>query len=242
MNQTDRPSDPNAVAEQLPATPHAPTAQPDPTSADAPAAGGWKRAARTAAADAVPPLALFYLLHALAVPDVIAYLAGALIPLGRLVIDRMRGRSFNVISALVGVFLIVSVILALGTGDVRVVMARGGVIYFALAVVFGISLLTRRPMMFLISRYFAAKASPAAVAGYDHRYASAPRFRRAIRVVTGVWAIGFGLSAVACVTCAFTLPITVAAAVNGILEPVVAIALGAWSLRYLVAQSAEAAS
>jgi hypothetical protein len=242
VNQTDRPSDPNAVTGQLPASPHAPTAQPGPSSADTPAAGGWKRAARAVAADAVPPLALFYLLHALGVPDMVAYLAGALIPLGRLVIDRVRGRSFNVISALVGVFLIVSVALALLTHDVRVAMARGGVIYFALAVVFGISLLTRRPMMLLISRYFAAKASPAALAGYDHLYASAPRFRKATRVVTGVWAIGFGLTAVACVTCAYTLPITAAAAVNGMLEPVVAIALAAWSTRYLRPRPADAIS
>jgi hypothetical protein len=195
--------------------------------------GGWRSTARAVAADAVPPLLIFYVLHALGVADVIAYLAGAIVPLGRLLIDRWRGRSFNAVSGLVAVFLVVSVVLAAVTHDPRAVMARGGVIYLAIALVFAGSLVTRHPLMLLISRYFTVRTQPDAAAAFDARYRANPRALRAMRLVTAAWAVGFGVSAIACVICAYTLPITLAATVTSLLEPTVAIVLAAATLRYL---------
>jgi hypothetical protein len=196
-------------------------------------AGGWRTTARAIVVDAVPPLVIFYVLHALGVVDVLAYLAGAVVPLSRLLIDRLRGRPFNAISGLVAVFLVVSVILAAVTHDIRAVMARGGVVYLAIALVFAGSLATRHPLMLAISRYFTVRTRPDAATAFDARYRAQPRARRAMRLVTAAWAVSFGLSAVACVICAYTLPITLAATVTSLLEPAVAIVLAAASVRYL---------
>jgi hypothetical protein len=197
------------------------------------AQGSWRATVGSIAADVLPPLAVFYLLRAFGVPAVLAYTAGVIVPAARLVVDRLRGRPFNAVSGLVGVFLVVSVALAAFTGDVRVAMARGGIVYLAVAIAFAVSLLARRPLMLLIMRYYAERARPGAGAVLDDRYARAVGFRRATRVVTGVWAAGFVVTAVACITLAFALPISAAAAATSLVEPAAALALAGWTVRYL---------
>jgi hypothetical protein len=182
--------------------------------------------------DAAPPLAVFFVLQALGVSDVIAYTAGGIVPLVRLVIDRIRHRPFNAISAMVLVLLVVSVVLALVTHDARAVIARGGVIYLAIALVAVVSLFTRRPAMLVLSRYMAARAHPESVDRFDRVFAE-PRARRAMRMVTAGWAVGFVVSAVVCVVCAYSMPISAAAVVTSLVEPVTALLLAGATAPFL---------
>ena len=201
----------------------------------------WRSTIGAIALDAAPPLAIFAMLRALGVPDVLAYTAGAVVPLGRLIADRWRGRPFNVISGLIAVCLVVSVVLALTTGDARAVIARGGVIYLALTVAAAASVPTRNPLMLLLSRYFARRTRPDAVAQLDELYHRTPVLR-AMRRVTAVWALAFGVSGLACVVCAYTLPIAVAAVVTSLLEPAIAMVLAAGTGRYLRRSAATLAT
>lgn len=201
----------------------------------------WRSTIGAIAFDAVPPLAIFFVLRALGVPDVLAYTAGAIVPLGRLVADRWRGRPFNVISGLIAVCLVASVVLALTTGDARTAIARGGVIYLALTVAAAVSVPTRHPLMLLLARYFARRTRPDAVAQLDALYHQPPVLR-AMRRVTLVWALAFGISGLACVVCAYTLPIATAAVVTSLLEPVIALVLAGVTGRYLRRSAASLAA
>ena len=192
----------------------------------------WRSTIGAIAVDAVPPLLIFYVLRALGVSDVLAFTAGSIVPLVRLVVDRWRRRPFNVISALVAGCLLVSVVLALTTGVARAVIARGGVIYLAVALAAAVSLPTRSPLMLLLSRHVVVRSGPDAAARFDTVFGR-PEGLRAMRRVTALWALAFTISAVACVACAYTLPITAAATATSLLEPVIAMVLGAVTARYL---------
>jgi hypothetical protein len=91
---------------------------------------------------------------------VLAYVAGSIVPVVRLIADRLRGRPFTAISGLVVVFLVVSVGLALITQDARAAIARGGLIFLAIAIAAAVSVATRSPLMLSLSGYFAVSARP----------------------------------------------------------------------------------
>lgn len=182
--------------------------------------------------DAAPPLVVFFVLQSLGVSDVIAYTAGGVVPLARLVIDRVRHRPFNAISAMVLLLLVVSVVLALVTHDARAVIARGGVIYLAVALVALGSLFTARPAMLVLSRYVAVRSHPESADRFDEVFGQ-PRARRAMRVVTAGWAVGFLVAAVVCVVSAYALPLDAAAVVTSLVEPVTALLLAALTTPFL---------
>lgn len=206
---------------------------PDPaTTGNAAAPSAWRTTMRSIALDALPPLLIFYLLNALGVPDVLAYTAGSIVPLARLVADKLRGRPFNVVSGLIAVFLLVSVALALVTADARTVIARGGVIFLAITLAALVSIPTRTPLMLALSRYFAVRARPESAPRFDELFRQ-PHTLRAMRRVTAVWALAFALGGVACVVCAYTLPITLAATATSLIEPIISLALAGATGRYL---------
>ncbi|MFF7987957.1 VC0807 family protein [Streptomyces sp. NPDC007901] len=192
----------------------------------------WRSTLAAIAVDAGPPLLIFFVLHACGVGDVVAYTAGSVVPLVRLIADRWRGRPFNVISGLVVVFLVVSVALAVVTDDARAVIARGGLIYLALAVAAAVSIPTRSPAMLLLSRYVAVRARPETATRFDETFRR-PSALRAMRMVTAVWALGFAICALACVVCAYTLPVTEAATATSLVEPVTAMILAGGTARYM---------
>lgn len=192
----------------------------------------WRPALRTIAIDALPPLAVFFILKACGVSDVIAYTAGGIVPLTRLIIDRVRRRPFNAISGVIAALLVVSVILAILTHDARAVIARGGVIYLVIAAVAAVSVPTRRPAVLLISRHVAVRSNPEAAHWFDEKLAD-PQALRAMRIVTAGWAIGFAVSAVLCVVVAYTLPVSAAAVASSLIEPLAVLLLAAATVPFL---------
>jgi hypothetical protein len=149
-----------------------------------------------------------------------------------MIADRLRGRPLNAISGVILIFFAVSVVLALLTHDPRLVIARSSLIYLALAVAAAASVPTRNPLMLLLSRYFTAHARPEAVTRLNAVFRD-PRGLRTMRILTAVWALAFGVSALAFVVCAYTLPVTVSATVTSLIEPIIAILLALGTGRYL---------
>lgn len=192
----------------------------------------WRPALRTIAVDALPPLAVFFILRACGVSNVIAYTAGGIVPLTRLIIDRVRQRPFNAISGVIAALLFVSVILAVLTHDARAVIARGGVIYLVIATVAAVSIPTRKPAVLLLSRHVAVRSNPEAAHWFDERFAD-PQAVRAMRIVTAGWAVGFAVSAALCVGLAYTLPISVAAVASSLIEPLAVLLLAAVTVPFL---------
>ncbi len=209
---------------------------PTPPSASAPNAEGtrsaWRSTLLAVVTDVAPSLLIFFALRAFGISDALAYTAGSVVPLARLIADRLRGRPLNAISGLILISFVVSVVLVLLTQDARAVIARGSLIYLALGVAAAVSVPTRSPLMLLLSRYFTVHARPEATARFDEVFHH-PRGLRTMRIVTSLWALAFGVSALACVVCAYTLPITVAAIVTSLIEPIIAIILAVGTGRYL---------
>lgn len=198
----------------------------------APTPSAWRATLLSLVVDVAPSLLIFYVLQAFGISDVLAYLAGSVVPLARLIADRLRGRPFNAISGLILVFLVVSVVLALVTHDVRAVIARGGLIYLALAIAAAVSVPTRSPLMLLLARYFTTRNQPEAATRFNAIFRH-PRGLRAMRILTAVWVLAFGVSALACVAFAYTLPVTVSAAATSLIEPVIALIVTIGTIRYL---------
>lgn len=220
-----------------------PDAPPSNISASSAAASrsAWRSMIGAITLDVAPPLLIFFALRALGVSDVLAYTAGSVVPIARLIADRWRGRPFNAISGLIAICLVVSVVLALTTGDARAVIARGGVIFLALTLATAASIPTRNPLMLVLSRYFAVRARPDKAAQFDGIYHQ-PRALRAMRRVTALWALAFAFSGLACVLCAYTLPVAVAAIVTSLLEPAMGMILAGATARYLRRAAATSAT
>jgi hypothetical protein len=198
----------------------------------APTPSAWRSTLLSLVVDVAPSLLIFYVLRAFGISDVLAYLAGSVVPLARLIADRLRGRPFNAISGLILIFLVVSVVLALVTHDVRAVIARGGLIYLALAVAAAVSVPTRSPLMLLLARYFTIRNQPEAAPRFNAVFRHL-RGLRAMRMLTALWALAFGVSALACVAFAYTLPVTVSAAATSLIEPIIALIVTVGTVRYL---------
>ncbi|WP_328379016.1 hypothetical protein OG372_28715 [Streptomyces sp. NBC_01020] len=198
----------------------------------APAPSAWRSILLNLVVDVVPSILVFYVLRAFGISDVLAYLAGSVVPLARLIADRLRGRPFNAISGLILIFLVVSMVLALVTHDARAVIARGGLIYLALAVAAAVSVPTRSPLILLIARYFTIRNRPDAAPRFN-AVSRQPRGLRAMRILTVLWAVAFGVSALACVAFAYTLPVTVSAAATSLVEPVMALLVAVGTGRYM---------
>ena len=192
----------------------------------------WRPVLRAVLGDAVPPLAVFFALTALGVSDVIAYTAGGVVPVTRLIVDRILRRPFNAVSGMIAALLLVSVVLAIVTHDARAVIARGGVTYLVLAVVGIASLATRKPAVLLLSRHIATRAGADATARFDETFAG-PQAVRAMRIVTATWAAGLTVSAILCVAAAYSLPIAAAAVTSSLIEPAAALVLAAGTMPLL---------
>ena len=122
----------------------------------------------------------------------------------------------------------VSVVLALITHDARAAIARGGLIFLAIAVAAAVSVPTRSSLMLSLARYFAGSARPGQAARVDEAYRRPPVLR-AMRVVTLVWALAFAVSAV---VCAYTFPVAVDNLATSLFEPVFSLVPAGGTVRY----------
>ncbi len=165
---------------------------------------GHRRFAGMLIVDVVLPLALYYVLRATGASPWAALLAGAVLPLVRVVAAAVTRRR----PAAAGVFtlslLAVGSVAGLLTADARLLMARESWLTAVVGLWILATLRAGRPLVYTATTGF----MPAEAAGaWDRAWAASPAFRRVMRRMTLGFGIAFVVDAAARVVMAYTLPL-----------------------------------
>ncbi len=161
-----------------------------------------------------------------------ALAVGAVFPAARVIIEVWRRRRLEVMGVLVlaGISAGLAAI-AFGAGP-KMFLMRDSFVTGMLAIVAGSSFFWPRPLMFYIGRQFAAGDDPVAIRNFDARWQYATA-RRAFRLMTAVWALGWLFEAGLRVVMVFTLSVAQVLAVSPILFTGITACLVLWTMTYV---------
>jgi hypothetical protein len=180
------------------------------------------------------PVVLFYVLRAAGVEVLPALVASALVPTVSVGVQLARRHELDGLGIAVAATALATAGLSLWSGSPRVALARDGWLTLAWGLAFLASLAARRPLTYTFARpllegrrvwagrrgLVAPRPEP-----WDEIYETEPRFRRAWRATTVVWAVAFALDAVARFAIAAWAPLDAAPALAAALWPVTLLAL-----------------
>jgi hypothetical protein len=193
-------------------------------------AEGGRGLAVTLALDILLPWIAVRVLERHGVPSVAAFAAGALFPLASIVASWLRQRRVEIIGIAVIVTMACGVAMAFATSDVRFSVVKAAPAFGLFGIVCLGSLFAARPVMFYVSRHFAASDDASARAAWDARLQS-PGFRQAMRILTLVWGVAAIGESVLGIAAAFLLAPQAAL----IAEPVIALGTVALLLTWTAA-------
>lgn len=160
--------------------------------------------------DLILPYGVFFLLSRLGMGAVPALALGGVLPACRAVVTYVRHRKIEGLALFViGLFLL-GIVMALVTGDPRLLLAKESLFTGGVGVVCLVSLGVGRPLMYYVRREISS--------GDEHQWerawqASAP-VRRSLRFATLAWGVGLVVEAAGLVVVAYTLPLNEAAALT----------------------------
>jgi len=182
--------------------------------------------------DMVLPVVLFNLLARAGASTVDALVWSGLPPALHALYDWFKSGRAEPLAIVVLLFLAVGAATALWTGSVFIALIKDSFLTATFGLICLGSLLARRPLLFTITRQFAAGNDPARRHVWDARW-SIPAFRRAQRVVTIVWGIAYLIEAAVRVAAALRLPPQQVVTLSPVLSFGVTVALILWMKRYL---------
>jgi intracellular septation protein A len=194
---------------------------------------GGRIAIAVAIADVVVPIALYYVCRGLGASELGALLISSVAPVVSFVVQAAVTRRVDGLAIFIGAVLLLSVAVAVTSADPRTLLARDGWITALAGLFFLVSLRARRPFVFSIARPFAEGRLGPPGEDWDSVWARFPLFRRVWRVLTVVWGVGLLVDAAIRIVVAYTLPVDVVPAVNGIQYAVVYLVLQVLSQVYL---------
>jgi hypothetical protein len=148
---------------------------------------------------------LYYALRGAGVGIYAALLVTGLLSAVPSVYQLLRGKAVGQIALYFSFMSIGALLISLVPGDERFLLAKGAVLTAATAGVFLVSLRSRRPVVFSLTRPL-LEGRLNWPAGWDRLFEECSRFRRMWRVATVMWAFGLLLDAAGRVFIAFTFP------------------------------------
>jgi intracellular septation protein A len=149
----------------------------------------WRTLLTTLIFDISGPLVTYRILHAAGASDVVALIASGVPPALGVGIAAKRHRRLDVIGALVLLGVVIGTSLGLLTDDARLVLLEGAVPTLLFSLVCLLSVLLRRPLMFVLLRAVAGTRGITAAELRELGRDSA--VRNDFRVITLVWGVGF---------------------------------------------------
>lgn len=152
-------------------------------------------------------------------------------PLAATLVGWVRTRQVDALGALSLTFIVLGIITGFITGSSRFLLLKESAFTGIFGLVFLGSLLRERPLAFYFGRQFATRGDPQRVERWDNLW-QYPQFRRAQRVVTAVWGIGWLADALLRIVLVFVLSVTVFMIVSQIMFFGVFIALFMWTMAY----------
>jgi hypothetical protein len=189
--------------------------------------GGWP----VLLLNAVVPFGVYQVLSRAGVDPIPALAAAAVFPLLGTVLAWVRSGRPDAIGLLALLFFGLGIAVAAVTANASVVLYQGAVVNVVSGLLCFASLLWARPLLFYVSRQFAAGDEPEAVARYDALWRR-PAFRTAQRTLTVAWGSWGLLQAAVRVAMTAFLPIAAVLAVWPLLDLLVTVLLVSWSITY----------
>ncbi|MEU4424466.1 VC0807 family protein [Actinoplanes sp. NPDC024001] len=164
----------------------------------------WSASLTAIALDVVLPLAIYYVARAIGADPWLAVVVAALSPAANVALTWSRSRRLDPTGVFVIGALVLSLVVALFTGDERALMARESWITAAIGLWIIGSLATSRPFLLDVAR----KTSPPQMTHrYDQLWEGNAVFRRWMTLASIVWGLAFLIDAIARVVLAYTAPL-----------------------------------
>ena len=158
-------------------------------------------------ADAVLPMALYYVLHRLGASDVVALAAGIAIALVATIVNTIRHKKLDRFGIIVLLEIALSIALLLLLKDRRLILAKPS-FYSALAGFYMIATSLRgRPLTYEPVKNIGTKGDPQRAAAFDAAWNDSPQFRAALRTSAIGWGVAFLADAILRVVIVYTTPI-----------------------------------
>lgn len=186
-----------------------------------------------AVADVVVPIALYYVCRSLGLSELHSLLVGSVAPIVSFAVQGVVTRRVDGLALFIGAVLVLNIAVALTAADPRTLLARDGWITGLAGLFFLASLRARRPFVFTIARPLAEGRLGPPGEDWDSVWDRVPLFRHVWRVLTVLWGIGLLADAAIRVVVAYTLPVDVVPAANGIQYGVVYLLLQVITQVYL---------
>jgi hypothetical protein len=166
------------------------------------------------------PIALYYVLHAAGLSNLLALTISAVVPVVSVITKFVLKRRIDTVAIVVLATIAVSVCLAVTLHSPRLVLARDGFITGLWGVWFIATLWTRRPAAFTFAQPLMEGRRLLGNRPWDGLWETSADFRRIWQVSTVIWAVALLADAVVRVVMSFTLPVDVVPGLGGALWPV----------------------
>jgi hypothetical protein len=168
--------------------------------------------------DVLAPLAVYYLVGALGASTMTAMIVAGLSCVPREAYQLARRRRLDGLGAAVIVSLALGVLLALGTGDARVLAVKDTVWPLAAGLVTAASLLHGKPVSFYLFRPLLTQGRVEARPFWDEVWAGGPSFRHCLRTIAVLWTVVLFAAAAVELVAALSLPLRLAGAVPSLVQ------------------------
>ncbi|HLU58844.1 MAG TPA: VC0807 family protein [Pseudonocardia sp.] len=175
------------------------------------------------------PLATYYALHVAGVADWPALLAATGVAGLRIGWEVVRRRRLNPFATLMLVVFGVGLLLAVVSGDERVLLVQDSITLAGVALVFLVSSRWGTPLTLAAMQSF----SPHKAGALTEAFRSNPEVRRGVRLSSAVWGGGLLSLAVVRVPLIYLLPVSVVVGLGTALTVVTFAGLIGWNVRYV---------
>ncbi|AYF77777.1 hypothetical protein D7D52_32625 [Nocardia yunnanensis] len=166
--------------------------------------------------DIAVPLAAYYALHAAGYSDFAALLAGALISGVIVLVEVVRARRVDAMSALILAGFVFGIVSSLISGDARMMIVRDSLTTGVIGLAFGISALLGKPLTYIAARK-AFSANPQKLAEMEYKYENIPAVRKLHNRIAAMWGAGLIGESGLRVVLAYQLPISTMAWLSTVL-------------------------
>ncbi|MEC3952549.1 VC0807 family protein [Nocardia sp. CDC153] len=166
--------------------------------------------------DIAVPLGAYYILHWAGYSDFTALLAGGLVSGAMVLVEVVRARRIDVMSALVLGGFVFGIASSLISGDARMMIVRDSLTTAVIGVAFTVSALVGKPLTYIAARK-AFSGSPQKLAEMEYKFDNIPMVRRVHNRIAAMWGVGMIGESVVRVVLAYRLPIHTMAWLSSVL-------------------------
>ena len=188
------------------------------------------------ALDVVVPIVAYQgLIHVVGMARLPALVLSGAFPAANVVRRYVQHRRMDPIGVIVLLSIVVGAVLSLISGSEKLTLLRESLLTAAFGIAFLVSLVFRKPIMFLLVRQFVAREDERQLSEWDALWEGVPEFRRVMRQMTALWGIALLSEFILKVVMIETLSTDVVQAISGpvilVLTGVLIVATISWGRR-----------